>query len=69
VNPATGAVDRRLQVGAPIRSQPAVEGGWIYVGTASGQLVGLRTGDPSLTGWPTWAGNPARTGSRLLTRR
>jgi outer membrane protein assembly factor BamB len=66
VDPASGAVDRRFQVGAPVRSQPAVDRGWVYVGTATGQLVGIRTGDPSLTGWPTWAANPARTGVRQL---
>jgi outer membrane protein assembly factor BamB len=64
VNPTNGDISRRLQVGAPVRSQPAVDRGWIYVGTTDGQLVGLNTGDSTLSGWPTWAGNPARTGAQ-----
>lgn len=63
MSPSDGNISQRLQVGAPVRSQPAVDRGWIYVGTTDGQLVGLNTGDTSLTGWPTWAGNPARTGA------
>ena len=65
INPANGHVDRRVQVGAPIRSQPIVDRGWIYIGTTNGQLVGINTGEASLTGWPTWAGNAARTGGRI----
>ncbi|MBX3250099.1 MAG: PQQ-binding-like beta-propeller repeat protein [Myxococcales bacterium] len=57
-----GNVARRLEANAPLRTQAVVDGGWIYVGTANGQLVALDTGDASLTGWPTWAGDAARTG-------
>lgn len=57
-----GEVARRLQAGAPLRTQAVVHEGWIYVGTSDGQLVGLDTGDASLTGWSTWAGGSARTG-------
>jgi len=69
VSPSNGDVTRRLRVGSPMRSQPSVDRGWIYVGTTDGQLVGLDTGDESLTGWPTWAGNPARTGARQVGSR
>jgi hypothetical protein len=62
IDSSNGEVARRLEVGAPVRSQPIIDRGWVYVGTADGQLVGLDTGDPTLSGWPAWAGNPARTG-------
>ena len=42
--------------------QPVVDGGWIYVGTEDGKLVAINTGDPTITGWPTWGGNAQRTG-------
>jgi len=62
VDPSEGEVTRELDAGAPLRTQAVVHDGWVYVGSADGQLVGLDTGDGSLTGWPTWAGNAARTG-------
>ncbi|HWO23445.1 MAG TPA: PQQ-binding-like beta-propeller repeat protein [Kofleriaceae bacterium] len=49
-------------VGAPVRSQPVVANGWIYVGTDTGQLVAIDTKDPTVTGWSTWGGNAQRTG-------
>lgn len=49
-------------IGSPIRSQPVVDDGWIYVGTEDGKLVAIDTKDPSVTGWPTWGGNAQRTG-------
>jgi Ca-activated chloride channel homolog len=52
----------RYKAGGPIRSQPVVADGWIYVGTEDGKLVAIDTGDPKVTGWPTWGGNPQRTG-------
>ena len=63
IDPDGGDVRRTLSAGAPLRTQAVVDGGWIYVGSADGQLVAFDTGDPTLTGWPTWAANPARTGS------
>lgn len=60
--PDTGKVARRHRVGAPIRAQPVVVDGWIYVGTEDGRLVAIDTKDRSLTGWPMWGGNAARTG-------
>jgi outer membrane protein assembly factor BamB len=62
IDPDTGAVRHRYAIGAPIRSQPAIVDGWIYVGTEDGQLVAVDTGDRSLTGWTTWGANAARTG-------
>ena len=49
-------------VAAPVRSQPVVADGWIYVGTEDGKLVAIDTKDKSITGWPTWGGNAQRTG-------
>jgi outer membrane protein assembly factor BamB len=58
----TGALLRRYTIGSPVRSQPVVAAGWIYVGTDDGRLVAIDTGDRTLTGWPMWGGGPARTG-------
>jgi outer membrane protein assembly factor BamB len=62
LRPDTGQVARRHAVGAAIRAQPVVVDGWIYVGTEDGRLVAIDTKDRSLTGWPMWGGNAARTG-------
>jgi Ca-activated chloride channel homolog len=62
LDPQTGKVRKTYAVGGPVRSQPVVEDGWIYVGTEDGRLVAIDTGDRALTGWPMWGGNAARTG-------
>ncbi len=53
---------RRFDLGHPIRSQPVVDGGWIYAGTQDGRLIALDTGDADLTGWPMWGGSAERNG-------
>ena len=58
----TGKSLATYKVGSAVRSQPVVDGGWIYVGTDDGKLVGIDTRDAKLTGWPTWGGNAQRTG-------
>ncbi len=58
-----GEVEHRLDAGVPLRTQAVVDGGWVYVGSANGQVVALDSGNAELTGWPTWAGNAARTGA------
>jgi len=63
LDPASGEVKRRFAVGHPVRSQPVVEGGWVYVGTDDGHVVGIDTGDASLTGWSQWGADAARTGA------
>ncbi|MCB9600383.1 MAG: PQQ-binding-like beta-propeller repeat protein [Sandaracinus sp.] len=63
-----GEVVRRLSAGAPLRTQAVVHEGWVYLGTSNGQLVGLDTGDASLTGWSTWAGGSTRIGAPLSGR-
>jgi outer membrane protein assembly factor BamB len=47
-----------------VRSQPVVEDGWVYVGTSDGKLVAIDTGDKSLTGWPMWGRDAARSGRK-----
>ena len=58
----SGKTIAKYGVGSPVRSQPIVHDGWIYVGTDDGRLVAIDTKDKSLTGWPTWGGNAQRTG-------
>ena len=62
LDPKSGRSTARYGVGSPIRSQPVVADGWIYVGTEDGKLVAINTMDASITGWPTWGGNAQRTG-------
>jgi outer membrane protein assembly factor BamB len=61
VDPKTGKTQATYQVGSPVRSQPAIVGGRICVGTTDGKLVCIDTGNPRLTGWSTWGGNAAHT--------
>ena len=68
LDPQSGKVRKTFAVGGPVRSQPVVEDGWIYVGTEDGRLVAIDTGDKTLTGWPMWGGNAARTGIPIAAR-
>jgi Ca-activated chloride channel family protein len=61
VDPDKGTVTRTYQVGSPVRSQAALDGGRIYVGTQDGRLVCIDTGDARFTGWATWGANMAHT--------
>jgi outer membrane protein assembly factor BamB len=63
VDPKTGKVHHRYEIGSPMRFSPAVDGGRIYVGTQDGRVVCIDTGDASVTGWPMWGGNAAHTGA------
>jgi outer membrane protein assembly factor BamB len=64
VEPATGTTSRTFEVGSPVRAQPVVHDGWIYVGTVDGQLVAIDTGERRWTGWSHWGGNAQRTGKQ-----
>ena len=41
----------------PMAFQPALSGGNVYVGTADGYVVCLKTGDTDADGWTAWGGN------------
>jgi outer membrane protein assembly factor BamB len=66
VDPTSGKRTATWKVGAKVRSQPVVADGWIYVGTEDGKLIAIDTKDKSITGWPTWGGNAARTGVSIV---
>jgi outer membrane protein assembly factor BamB len=63
MRPSDGKVVKTYAVGSPVRQQPAVVGGKIFVGTEDGKLVVIDTGDKKLTGWATWGGNSAHSGT------
>lgn len=63
VEPKGGKIAVRHKVGSPLRFQPAIVDGCIYVGTQDGKLVCIDTGTKALTGWSMWGGNAARTGT------
>ncbi|TNF23545.1 MAG: hypothetical protein EP329_27305 [Deltaproteobacteria bacterium] len=63
LDPTTGKEQLRYRLQRPIRSQPVVVGGWIYVGTDDGHVAGIDTRNPELTGWSQWGGDAARTGA------
>jgi outer membrane protein assembly factor BamB len=62
VDPSSGKLRKTYSVGSPLRFQPAIEGGRIYVGTEDGKVVCFETGDSKFAGWSTWGGNSAHTG-------
>jgi outer membrane protein assembly factor BamB len=62
LDPDNGKITARYSVDCPVRFQPAVEDGKIYVGTQTGKIVCIDAGDKKFTGWSCWGGNPAHTG-------
>ncbi|MGE3802077.1 MAG: PQQ-binding-like beta-propeller repeat protein [Candidatus Kapaibacterium sp.] len=58
----SGKVIEAYQIQHPVRSQPAVMNGKIYVGTDDGKIICIDTKEDHLTGWSTWGGNSAHTG-------
>ena len=62
VDPKSGKQLGSYDANHPIRSQPVIHRGWIYVGTTDGRMIGIDTGDESLTGWPMWGRDAARSG-------
>lgn len=58
----TGKLEKRYQLNVPIRFQPIVQDGKIFIGTQDGRLICVDTRDPKLTGWPTWGRDAAHTG-------
>jgi outer membrane protein assembly factor BamB len=62
LDPDNGKITARYTVDCPVRFQPAIEDGKIYVGTQTGKVVCIDAGDKEFTGWSCWGGNPAHTG-------
>ena len=58
-----GNLLKKYEIKIPIRYQPVVDKGWIYVTTANGRLYAINTGNPAITGWNMWGANAARTNS------
>jgi outer membrane protein assembly factor BamB len=59
----SGNVKKTYNVGSPVRAQPAIVDGRIYVGTQDGKVVCIDTGDRKLTGWNTWGKDSRRSGT------
>jgi outer membrane protein assembly factor BamB len=62
IDPENGKTSETYAIGAPIRSQPAIDRGRLYLGTDDGQIVCVDTGNAAFTNWSTWGGNAAHTG-------
>jgi outer membrane protein assembly factor BamB len=56
-----GKVVKQYSIGHPVRYQPVVDKGWIFVTTVNGRMYAINTGDASITGWNMWGCNAART--------
>ncbi len=52
----------RFNVGEPIRFQPAVTGGKVFVGTDQGNIFCVDVEDRSADGWAMWGGNASHNG-------
>jgi outer membrane protein assembly factor BamB len=68
VNPSNGKLKKTHAVGSPVRFQPVIEGGRIYVGTQDGKVICIDTGDPKFTGWSMWGGNAAHSGVAMASK-
>jgi outer membrane protein assembly factor BamB len=58
----TGEERWNLSLGEPILFQPAVVRGRVYVGTDSGSLICIETGEPDDDGWLMWGGDAKHNG-------
>jgi outer membrane protein assembly factor BamB len=61
LNEKDGNLINKYDIKNPIRCQPIVDKGWIYVTTANGRLYAINTGNPAITGWNMWGANAARS--------
>jgi eukaryotic-like serine/threonine-protein kinase len=59
MNQSDGKVADMFATNHPISFQPALAEGNVYIGTANGMLVCLKTGDQDAVDWTAWAGNSA----------
>lgn len=58
---AKGELTKKYNIKDPIRYQPVVDNGWIYVTTVNSKMYAINTGNSKITGWNMWGGNAART--------
>ena len=63
LDPATGKELRRWTTGHSLLTQPAVDGGRLYLGTWDAKVICIDTGDPKATGWGTWGRDAQRRGA------
>jgi len=63
IDSKTGHQKRKFSTGENIRTQPIAVDGWIYVGTTNGKVIGIKTDDDTITGWPMLGKNAAHTNS------
>lgn len=59
---ASGTLLQTLDLGYPVATEPTLADGWLYVGTATGHLVAVDTGDREVDGWSHYRGNARRDG-------
>ncbi len=57
----TGKQIKKFDIKEPIRYQPVVADGWIYVTSTQGKLHAINTKNKKITGWSHWGANAART--------
>jgi outer membrane protein assembly factor BamB len=58
-DPLSGKLLKEFDAGVSLTSPPVVSNGWIYAGSADGQLISVDTKDASYTGWGMWNLNGA----------
>jgi outer membrane protein assembly factor BamB len=61
----SGKVKEKYVVGNPVRYQPVIMDGWIYITTTNSKLYAINTGIAELTGWPMWGGNAERSNESM----
>ena len=61
----SGRIIRKYAVNDPIRYQPVVQEGWIYVTTGNSKLYAINTGISELSGWPMWGANAERSNESM----
>ncbi|HEX5322568.1 MAG TPA: PQQ-binding-like beta-propeller repeat protein [Capsulimonadaceae bacterium] len=54
---ADGHVQFAYKLGVPVAYQPILAGGNIYIATANGLLICIKTGKNDAAGWTAWGGN------------
>lgn len=61
INAQNGKQKQEFDLAEPIRYAPVVDKGRIYLSSMRGKIYCIDTQDPEIDGWPTLAGNAART--------